>query len=233
MRLLNTCAYVLILSLVVTACAPFLAAPAPTTAAVAAAPQALAPASLNTQVVEATPTVVETATVGSFILEFTPVPTDTPLPTLELPTEAARPPALQVWDGLPTYPAESKPDFYFRLRFDPGVWALTTDNYGFPALGHRSITNCIVSPTTGRGMPLNGTAEHEVRRIGVISFQITSAFVNGIKQFVTYAAGDGNIYTAFEVTFQDNADQCLSNAETVMGTLRSVPISQAAPLATP
>ena len=81
----------------------------------------------------------ETSTPGPFTIEFTPLPTETPLATLELPTPVNNPPVLQVWDGLPTYPAESRPGFFFRVRFDPDVWALTSDQFGFPAIGHRSI----------------------------------------------------------------------------------------------
>jgi hypothetical protein len=177
--------------------------------------------------------VTETLTPGPFTLQFTPEPTDTPLPTLELPTEAANLPALQNWDGLPTYLAESKPDFYFRLRFDPSVWALTNDQYGFPALGHRQIPGCTITPSAGRGLVLNSNVEHDVRKIGLISYQISTAYVNGVKQFVNYTGGDGTIFTAFEVSFQDQADQCLTDAETVLAELKSVAITQATPIATP
>lgn len=196
-------------------------------------------ATATAEVIESTPSpnpasiATETLTPGPFTLQFTPVSTDTPLPTLELPTEVAHPPALQSWDGLPTYLAESKPDFYFRLRFDPAVWALTTDQYGFPALGHRQIPGCIITPSAGRGLALNSSVEHSVRKIGVVSYQVSTAYVNGVKQFVSYTGGDGNIYTAFQVSFQDQADQCLTDAEMVLAELKSVPVSQATPIATP
>lgn len=207
-------------------------------------PQSLAPnilpsASSTSQGIEAnsSPTLAipgtDTPTSGPFTLQFTPIPSDTPLPTIELPTEAAILPALQIWDGLPTYPAESKPDFYFRLRFDPTVWALTTDQYGFPALGHRQISGCFITPSAGRGLALNSSVEHGVRKIGVISYQISTAFVNGVKQFVTYTGGDGNIYTAFRVSFQVQPDQCLADSETVLAELKSVAVFQATPIATP
>ena len=155
-------------------------------------PPSLAPNTLATgtvQVIEPTsspaPTAIATETPranpGPFTLQLTPVPTETSLPTLELPTEVQYPPALQVWDGLPTYPAESKPGFYFRLRFDPAVWALTIDQFGFPALGHRQIPGCIITPAAGRGLALNATVEHEVRQIGKISYQVSTAYVNGVK----------------------------------------------------
>jgi hypothetical protein len=143
------------------------------------------------------------------------------------------PPALQIWDGLPTYLAESKPGYYFRLHFDPAVWALTTDQFGFPALGHRQVPGCMIAPTSGRGMALNATVDHDVRHIGAISYQVDTAYVNGVRQFVNYSGGEGNIYTAFGVTFQDQADQCLTDAETVLAGLRSVAVSQATPIATP
>jgi len=175
----------------------------------------------------------ETSSPGPFSLQFTPLPSETALPPLNLPTEVANPPVLQIWDGLPTYLSESKPDFYFRLRFDPTIWALTTDQYGFPALGDRLIPGCTITPTAGRGLALNGSVEHDVRKIGEISYQVSTVFVNGVKQFVTYTGGDGNIYTAFQVSFQDQADQCLTDAESALTGLRSVTVSQATPIATP
>ncbi len=224
----------LIILFVLAGCAPL---PIPSNfSATTPQPRALSPESLATPTAVATKTPsapTETFTAEPFAVQFTPVPTETPLPTLELPTEVARPPALQIWDGLPTYPAESKPDFYFRLRFDPDVWALTNDHYGFPALGHRTISGCVISPTAGRGLPPNGTVEHSVRRIGGISYQIGTAFVNGVRQFVDYAAGNGYVYTAFEVSLQDQADACLADAETVLATLTSVPVFEATPIATP
>ena len=82
-------------------------------------------------------------------------------------------------------------------------------------------------------MTLNATVDHDVRHIGAISYQVDTAYVNGVRQFVNYSGGEGNIYTAFGVTFQDQADQCLTDAETVLAGLRAVAISQATPIATP
>ncbi len=174
-----------------------------------------------------------TPTSGEFALNLTPLPTETALPTLVLPTKSLFVGTFEVWDGLPTYPADSQPGFYFRLRYDPGTWALTTDQYGFPTLGHRAIAGCTITPTGGRGLPLNGTVEHEARRINGVSFQINTAYINGVRQFVTYVGGDGVIYTAFQVTFSDQADQCLADAEAVLGTLKNVSIYEATPIATP
>jgi hypothetical protein len=54
-----------------------------------------------------------------------------------------------------------------------------------------------------------------------------------VQQSVTYTAGDGRIYTAFQVSVEERPDQCLLEAETVLSTLTSVPESQATPIATP
>ena len=228
-------AFASVVGLWMAGCAPA-AATAPAAPSATAPEQSLAPlvqASPVTQLGEATATEVVTPTPGPFVLNLTPVPTETPLPTLELPTEAPRLPALEAWDGLPTYPAESRPDYFFRVRFDPQAWALTTDAFGSPALAHRSIANCIISPTEGRGLPPNATVDHEMRRIGGISYQISTVSADGVKQSATYVAGDGRIYTAFQVAVQDSPEQCLQEAETVLATLTSVQVSEATPIATP
>jgi len=209
-----------------------------------AQPKSLAPAQLaavatgtssdtSTPVPAASDTATVTPTSGPFTIDLTPLPTETALPTLELPTEVKYPPNLAVWDGVPTYLADSKPGYYFRLHFDPSIWALTFDQFGFPALGHRQIPGCLIAPASARGMPLNATVDHEVRKIGSISYQVSTAYVNGVKQFVNYSGGDGYIFTAFGVTFQDQPDQCLSDAETLLSDLRSVAVSFATPIATP
>src|SRR5215813_13870544 len=143
---------VLLMALFLAGCG---AAPASLGSAPVASPRALLPQSLSTPTAEATEPPTDTPTSEPFTIEFTPLPSETPLPTLELPTEVRFPPQLQIWDGLPTYPAESKPDFYFRLRFDPDTWGLTTDNFGFPTLVHRDVLDCVMSSTSGHGMPLN------------------------------------------------------------------------------
>ena len=183
--------------------------------------------------VEGTATETLTATPEPFALDLTPLPSETALPTLQIPTEAARAPVLQIWDGLPTYLADSNPNYYFRVEFDPNAWALTTDYYGSPSLVHRAIRNCIISPTAGHGLPPDATVSQDVRKLGDIKYQISTVSVNGVEQSVTYTGGDGRVLTAFQVSVEERPDQCLLEAETVLGTLTSVPISQATPLSTP
>jgi hypothetical protein len=174
-----------------------------------------------------------TPTAGEFALDLTPLPTETALPTLALPTESRFAGTFEIWDGLPTYLADSQPGFDFRVRYDPGAWARTTDAFGFPTLAHRSIAGCLIIPTGGRGLPLNGTVTHDVRRINGVSFQVNTAYVNGVRQFVNYVGGDGVIYTAFQVIFNDQGDQCLTDAEVVLGTLKAVSVVDATPITTP
>jgi hypothetical protein len=156
-------------------------------------------------------------------------PTDTPLPTLELPTEVANPPPRMVWDGTPTYLGESTPGYSFRVSYDPEVWALTTDQFGFPALGHRNIAGCLITVASGRGLPPSMSVEHEVIYTGDVTFDVSSAYENGDLKFVTYTGGDGTIFTGFEVRFEDQREQCLGEAFTVLSTLDSVPVTQATP----
>jgi hypothetical protein len=138
-----------------------------------------------------------------------------------------------VWDGAPTYPAESTPGYAFRVTYDPELWALTTDQFGFPALGHRDIPACVISVTSGRGLPLNMTVEHDVLYTGDVTFDVGNVYENGVLKFVTYTGGDGIIITAFQVNFEEQAEECRAQAVTVISTLTSVPASQATPTPTP
>jgi hypothetical protein len=206
------------------ACGPSLA-PTGVSAPTEAAQREFAPQLLATPTLEP----AETSTPVPFVFEFTPVASETALPTLELSTSMPNPPFLQVWDGLPTYPAESRPGFYFRLRFDPDLWGLTSDNFGFPAIGHRSIPSCVIVPASGHGLPPSMVVDHDQRRLGTLAYNVNTAYSNGVAQFVTYQGGDANIFTGFEVRFEQQMTACLQDAETVLSTLTSVPVSQATP----
>lgn len=207
---------------------PFIATQAPRSAELPS-PTQPAPTSPAVPIVLAT----ATPTQGEFALDLTSLPTETALPTLALPTESSFAGTFEVWDGVSTYPADSQPGYDFRVRYDPGTWARTTDAFGFPTLAHRSIMGCTIVPTGGRGLPLNGTVTHDVRRINEVTFQINTAYLNGVRQFVNYVGGDGVIYTGFRVAFTDQGDQCLADAEPVLGTLKAVSVVDATPIATP
>jgi hypothetical protein len=215
---------ILISVMIVASCGA--AAPTEAPAATESSTQALLP--------ERTPTPETTRT---FTPEptFTPsvIPTETSLPPLELPTEMLNAPAQLAWDGAPTYLGDSEPGFSFRVLYNPETWALTEDQFGFPALGHRNIPYCVISVTSGRGMPGNVTVEHDVLYLPNLTFDVTTAFESGVRKFVTYTGGDRRIITGFQVSFEEQADQCLEDALTVLATLRSVPVSQATPQPTP
>jgi len=227
---------ILFLTFVITSCGAAAATEAP---AAAEAPAIEAPAATEEP---AQPLVPENTTSSSSAVDLTetstpeptptqilPTLTDTQLPPLELPTEAINAPAQMVWDGTPTYLGDSQPGYSFRVTYDPDLWALTSDQFGFPALGHRNILNCVMSAASGRGLPANMTVEHDVLYTDTITFDVNTVFENGLKKFVTYTGGDGTIITGFEVSFEEQADQCLADAVTVLSTLKSVSVSQATP----
>jgi hypothetical protein len=158
--------------------------------------------------------------------------TETLLPTLELPTLATNPPALAVWDGLPTYLADSRPGYYFRLHYDPEVWALVSDQFGQPALAHRRIQYCTLTPAGGRGLPQTMQVEHDVLYEGSLTLNMSRAYENGALKLVAYQVSDGTIFTGFEVTFVTEGEACDADALAVLKTLESVPVSRATPVTT-
>jgi hypothetical protein len=211
--------FILILALLLASCGA--AAPAATEFAATEAPEATeAPA---TEAPTEPPAAQPRATQALLIS------TDTPLPTLDLPTEAFNAPPQMVWDGVPTYLGESTPGYLFRVTYDPDLWALTTDQFGFPALAHRQVSACVISVASGRGLPGNMSVEHEILQAGNITFDVGKVYENGVLTFVTYTGGDGTIITGFQVSFEELVDECLLDAETVLATLRPVPVSQATP----
>jgi len=226
---------ILVLSLFLTSCGG--AAPAATQAPAATE----APAATSESVEEPFGGDIHSPTPEPPTETFTPAPTntpvatltETPLPTLDLPTEALNAPVRLAWDGVPTYLGDSTPGYSFRVMYDPDLWALTADQFGFPAMGHRNIPNCVISVTSGRGLPANMTVEHDILRTDTVTFDVGTAFENGVKKFVTYTGGDQNVITAFEVSFDEESDACLADAVAVLSTLRSVPSSQATPTSTP
>lgn len=194
-------------------------------------------------VVQETPTPAPSATSTSAPTQ-TPLPSTTPLPTIGVtPTETLLPPLIlptlkivepvqNVWDGLPTYLADSLPGYYFRVKYDPEVWGLTQDSFGQPALGHRNIEYCILAPGGVRGLPPGTQVEHDTRELGSLSFEINVVLQQGVRQFVTYQAqtADRAIFTSFQVNFVNEIDACLAEAEVVLATLTSVLESQATPI---
>ncbi len=159
-----------------------------------------------------------------------PTATETLLPELILPSPEPSEPTFDVWDGVPTYLADSRPGFYFRVTYSTGTWAQTTDYYGQPALGHRDIPYCTIAPNLSGGLAPGLQVEHDMRKIGEIFYEINIVLQQGVRQFVTYQATDGVIFTGFQVDFEEQPDECIAAAEVVLATLASVAQSQATPV---
>ncbi len=153
---------------------------------------------------------------------FVPTPTETLLPLLELPTERRNAPALVPWTGLPTYPGDSDPGLLFRMDYDPNIWAQTEGNFGDIVLGSRRIDYCTITPWSGRGLPVDWKVEHEFRYIGSAAFDVNTVTYQGELKFVSYVGGDRRVLTGFQVTFNEQKEQCLQDAEAIFGTLRSL-----------
>lgn len=215
--------------LIVTSCAAAVPAPTEPPIPTRELPSATEPPSFQSLEAPTRALFTETATVEPSPTEVLSTPTDTPLPTLELPTEPANAPVQMVWDGPPTYLGDSTPGYSFRVTYDPELWAVTTDQFGFPALAHRNIPGCIITPASGRGLPANTTVEHNVLHDEELTFDVGNVYENGVLKFVTYTGGDGTIITGFEVIFEEQVDECLREAVTALSTLTSVPVSQATP----
>ena len=216
---------ILILSLLISSCggaASTVESAAPTQ--IPATEPAVSPASP-----ENTPTTEPTQTPQPTPTEILPTPTETPLPALELPALIPNAPALLPWDGKPTYLGDSQPGFDFRVMYDPDVWALTEDQFGYPAIGNRVIPSCVISVTSGRGLPANISVEQDIVYGDKVTLYVGTAYENGVKIFITYTGGDGTIITGFQVVFDEQADTCIADAEKVITTLRSVPSSLATP----
>jgi hypothetical protein len=179
------------------------------------------PPALPPLLATATQAPAPTATVSPTYTPYVPTPTETLLPPLELPTERKNAPVLVAWTGLPTYPGDSDPGLLFRMDYDPDVWAQTEGNYGGIVLAHRQIDYCTITPWSGRGLPADFKVEHEFRYIGSAAFDVNTVLSQEVVKFVTYVGGNQHVLTGFQVTFNDQKDKCLQDAEAIFGTLRS------------
>lgn len=214
--------HLFIVALLLTACAPVsefmpLVVTVTNDAPLPAQPQPV----LASPPAEDTPTLEPSPTPEFTLTPAVPAATDTPLPPLELPTERASAPAQQAWTGEPTYPGDSQAGRLFRVDYDPDVWAQTEGNFGDVVLAHRQINYCTITPWSGRGLPNDAKVEHDFRQIGDVPYDVNTVLVQDEVKFVAYVGGDQLLLTGFQVTFQDQKDQCLQDAETIFATLRS------------
>jgi hypothetical protein len=153
--------------------------------------------------------------------DLPPTPTETLLPYIPLPTPESYIPVIESWAGMPTY-AESQPGYFFRVDYDGSLWSLTWDETGTLALIHRTIPYCKILPTAGRGLPRGWTVDDQFRDIGTLRYEVVTASQNGMVQFVNYFSGDGVVLTGFQVSFQEQMNDCLLASEIILGSLTSV-----------
>lgn len=170
---------------------------------------------------QATPEPSATALVASL--------TPTLLPTIELPTPESAAPVLDAWSGQPTYLDESDPGLDFRVRYDIQVWALVENEGGFPALAHRDIPYCQIVPTAGRGLPRGWTVDSAFREIGDLQFEVATASQEGQAKYVNYFGRSNGVVTGFQVSFLEQMETCLADAEKVFASLTSAPAATPTP----
>jgi hypothetical protein len=217
-------ASILILLAAAACLSPSGGAPPPASPTPTALVEPLLPLSTGEAILTATPSPTNTP-VLSEIEGPTPssTPTETPLPTQELPTPAPQGPERLYWTGDPTYPADSELGLVWRLTYDTATWALTTDDLsGLPMLGHRSLPYCAMVPSEGHGLPPDYHVENDFRTFGLLFYGVATVFQGDAPQFVTYTGGDRRILTAFQVNFQQEMETCLADAETVLATLTTL-----------
>jgi hypothetical protein len=155
--------------------------------------------------------------------------TPTQLFTPELPTPESQVPTLEVWAGQPTYVEESEPGLDFRVNYNSSLWALIQNETGFPALAHREIPYCQIVPTAGRGLSRGWTVDSTFRTIGTLVFEVATVSQEGQVKFVNYFGRSRGIVTGFQVSFLEQMEACLANAETVFVTLTSAPAATPTP----
>lgn len=166
-----------------------------------------------------------------------PTPTDTPtlLPTLELPTLPPFVPFRQVWQSAPSLPDDSERDLNFTVLYDPDVWAQTEDLFGALVLAHRSIPYCTIEKGRPGGLPPGYVAEQGFAQVGSIYYQTIRVSLNGVLKFVNYYGGRGKqALTVFTVSFEEDPETCLADAEKVLATLQFIVVTPTPePSATP
>lgn len=211
----------LALALLLAACAPLQRAIQPTPAI----EDTVTPAPTETPEPSATP-----------VPTFTPFPTPTPipppsetptlLPALELPTLPPFVPFRQMWQSAPSLPDDTERNLNFTALYDPDVWALTDDLFGTQVLAHRAIPYCIIEKARPGGLSPGYTAEQGFAQVGSIHYQTISVSLNGVLKYINYYGGRGKqALTVFTVSFEEQPETCLADAETVLGTLQFINVT--------
>ena len=178
---------------------------------------ACAPSAASSEIFPTEPPVSETP-FATPILTPELIPADTPTPSIPTPGEAL----IETWTGKPNYP-ESAPGMLYQLQYDSNRWIFAENQFGQTVLSHLLINGCILSPTVGRGLPPNYIAESTFRTIEDLQFEVVTISENRIPRYMNYFGGDGTIFIGFQLSFQEYADVCIQEAESILATLISVP----------
>ncbi len=174
---------------------------------------------------EATQELLPTSIIRS---EVTPSPIATLYPTqapTELSTKATQPdvqPTMQI-----PFPVTVSPDAWLielssgdiQIRFDTARWESTQfDEFiplyyeGGPVLVHNELDGCQISLNFGGGVPMDWSLEKESLLLGDHEYSVVSfRDGDGEMQFVIYDA-------LFRVTFGNDVDGCLQEAEVVLSS---------------
>jgi hypothetical protein len=134
-------------------------------------------------------------------------------------------PSIELLVDRPTYEQLAKPANLVTMQYDPSVWSLDTSYptaYMGYSLTHRSIYNCMLEPSVGRGVE-GYEVEHYSRPLGSTTYEIARISQAGVLAFANYCTGEGEDYTCYQVTPGDDHEACTQAAETVLSTFKLVP----------
>lgn len=221
---------IMVFILLLSACAPMAEKVAPLVETVSETVQeALVPLTGGQGQEAPTPTKTLIPTLTPFpTATVTPPPTVTPtlLPPIELPTEMPFAPFRETWQSEPSLPNDIERDLNFTVLYDPDLWALTNDQFGFEVLAHRTIPYCQIEKARASGLSPGYTAEQGYKQVGGIYFQTVSVSLNGQLIYVNYYGGRGKeALTVFGVAFEEQPDICIADAEKVLSTLQFINIT--------
>ena len=187
-------------------------------------PSATSPGTAQSPLATSTPQPTPQPTAASSTLTPTPFepptrpPTVTPLP---LPIVTPSDPAFDVWVMRPTY---SEPPPFLRVEFEITKWELTSENPAYPVLAHRELPSCQIAPDVGRGLPEDYSISTTFEKMDNIAYQVNAISCKGELIYINYCALDiiEDVSTCLGVSFQNDREKCIEDAETVLATLQLV-----------
>lgn len=113
-------------------------------------------------------------------------------------------------------PTLSWPYFPLKLEFDPVLWEWKIENR-YTVLAHRQMPHCKISQTSGRGLTPDWSVEHSRKILGKEVYDVSVAIYKSQPKFVTYCNTWG-FYNCLQVDFQEQAEICIKDAESVIST---------------